>query len=90
MARQSRNELLATLEDKVGKMGFKIRMIMAVMPKYGANAKPLLPKLKEMARRLDFLLFEDRKFADIGQTVAAQYARDAAHWAGTCLVNESF
>jgi hypothetical protein len=39
---------LETLEAKTGKFGFKIRMLMAVLPKYGANAKPVLPKLKAM------------------------------------------
>ena len=35
-----------TLETKTGKAGFKIRMLMAVLPKYGANAKAWLPKIK--------------------------------------------
>jgi hypothetical protein len=39
---------LETLESKAGKFGFKIRMLMAVLPKYGANAQAVLPKLKEM------------------------------------------
>jgi hypothetical protein len=37
-----------TLEAKAGKFGFKLRMIMAVLPKYGAHAQPVLPKLKAM------------------------------------------
>jgi hypothetical protein len=36
----------ATLEDPNGKAGFKIRMLMEVLPKYGANAKYVLPKIK--------------------------------------------
>jgi len=34
------------LESKVGKFGFKIRMLMAVLPKYGASAKYALPRIK--------------------------------------------
>jgi hypothetical protein len=37
-----------TLEAKAGKFGFKLRMLMAVLPKYGAHAQPVLPKLKAM------------------------------------------
>lgn len=36
----------ASLEDPTGKAGFKIRMLMDVLPKYGANAKYALPKDK--------------------------------------------
>lgn len=39
---------MATLDEETGKFGFKVRMLMTVLPKYGAHAKPLLPKLKEM------------------------------------------
>lgn len=35
-----------TLEAKGGKAGFKIRMLMDVLPKYGANAKYALPRIK--------------------------------------------
>jgi hypothetical protein len=34
------------MNAKAGKWGFKVRMIMSVLPKYGANAKPALAKLK--------------------------------------------
>ena len=30
-------------------MGFKLRLLMEVLPKYGAAAKPHLPRLREMA-----------------------------------------
>jgi hypothetical protein len=36
----------ATLEDPNGKAGFKLRLIMDVLPKYGANAKYALPIIK--------------------------------------------
>ena len=35
-----------TLEDPNGKAGFKLRMLMEGLPKYGANAKYVLPKIK--------------------------------------------
>ncbi|MFC1805357.1 DUF6288 domain-containing protein [Planctomycetota bacterium] len=34
------------LNAEAGKWGFKLRMLMNVLPKYGANAKPALAKLK--------------------------------------------
>ena len=38
--------LLDTLELDSGKFGFKIRMLLAVVPKYGGHAKAVLPQLK--------------------------------------------
>jgi hypothetical protein len=37
------------LDSPLGKMGFKLRLLMAVLPKYGAAAQPHLPRLREMA-----------------------------------------
>ena len=37
---------LDVLETKSGKWGFKVRMVMAILPKYGANAKDALKKLQ--------------------------------------------
>lgn len=49
-----------------------------------------VPRLKELAARYDFLIFEDRKFADIGSTVARQF-RDGiyriADWADCITVH---
>lgn len=36
--------------SKDGKFGFKVRMLMSVLPKYGANAKPALEKLQKDPR----------------------------------------
>lgn len=38
----------AILDEKTGKFGFKLRLLMDVLPKYGAAAQPYLPKLREM------------------------------------------
>ena len=43
-------------------------------------------KLADVAKEEDFLLFEDRKFADIGNTVAMQYAK-IADWADIVTVH---
>lgn len=37
------------LDSPLGKAGFKHRLLMAVLPKYGAAAKPYLPRLRGMA-----------------------------------------
>ena len=39
---------LAAFDSETGKGGFKIRMLMSVLPVYGANAKYILPKVKEI------------------------------------------
>ena len=36
----------ATLEDPNGKAGFKVRLLMDVLPRYGANARYILPRIK--------------------------------------------
>lgn len=42
----------------------------------------LIDRLKELSSRHDFVIFEDRKFADIGNTVAMQYSSGVYKIAG--------
>ncbi|CAF0725497.1 unnamed protein product [Rotaria sordida] len=49
-----------------------------------------IQELKDVSRRLNFLLLEDRKFADIGNTVALQYTKglfQIAEWADLVTVH---
>jgi hypothetical protein len=41
---------LATLDSKVGKFGFKVRMLMNVLPRYGSTAKEYYPKFKYLIK----------------------------------------
>lgn len=63
----------AILDEETGKEGFKIRLLMDVLPKYGAAAKPYLPQIKavnagkftkqwqEMVRKIEALPDADNK-----------------------------
>jgi len=52
--------------------------------------KDLVVKLKALAKKYNFLLFEDRKFADIGHIVMQQFTNewlDIAYWADMVTVH---
>lgn len=53
----------------------------------------LIKHLKEVAERHNFILFEDRKFADIGKTVEFQYSKSLYHissWAEVITAHSLF
>lgn len=45
--------------------------------------------LSRLALKHRFLIFEDRKFADIGNTVKQQYEGERAHWGALSLAHQS-
>jgi len=70
------------LNAETGKAGFKIRMLMAVLPKYGAGAKYALPKIKavnagKFQKSWDTMIKEIESATHAGKTVTLEEAKQA-------------
>lgn len=67
---ETAEEMLA-LADKVGPNVVVFKTHVDMFDKWDQS---VVDRLNELAKKHDFLIFEDRKFADIGNTVVHQYA----------------
>jgi hypothetical protein len=77
----------AILDEETGKAGFKIRLLMDVLPKYGSAAKPYLPKIKaihagkfaaqweKMVRQIEALPDSDNKTMSFEEAMKLGSAR---------------
>lgn len=73
-----------TLEAPGGKAGFKIRMLMEVIPKYGANAKYALPRIKavnagKFQKQWDAMIKEVESATETHKMITLDEAKKAGH-----------
>lgn len=80
-------ESILDLIEKVGEHICLVKTHVDIIEDFNTN---FVTNLKNLAKRLNFLILEDRKFADIGYTVALQYMKGTfkiAEWADCVTVH---
>jgi len=75
---------LATFEVKTGKAGFKIKMLVNILPKYGANAKDALPKIKalfggRLGKSLDAIVKKIESSTETRKMIGFEEAKQAGN-----------
>ena len=76
---------LLTLAEKIGPYICCLKTHVDALSDWH-NSSEYADKLKNLQKKHDFLIFEDRKFADIGKTVEAQFAAISS-WADLVTVH---
>lgn len=75
------------LLEKVGKHVCLVKTHIDIIEDFNAD---FISRLKQLADRFNFLILEDRKYADIGNTVSLQYSKGlykVAEWADSVTVH---
>lgn len=81
---------ILNLAEKVGPYICALKTHIDIVEDFNIN---LIAPLKEVANRHNFVLFEDRKFADIGNTVQLQYSKGLykiSSWASLVTAHSVF
>lgn len=78
---------ILNLLEKVGEHICMVKTHVDIIEDFNSD---FISRLKQLADRFNFLILEDRKYADIGNTVALQYSKGlykVAEWADCVTVH---
>ena len=81
---------LFELAEKTGRFICCLKTHVDALSDWHENPRKTALRLKEISKKFEFLIFEDRKCADIGKTVEAQFNREPyaiSSWADLVTVH---